>query len=830
MIAVIVQCRLSSTRLPRKALKDLGGIPVLAWTLRAMRKIPADAYYVATDTESFNELEVVAKSCGWECFEGPKDDVLARYCMLIEKINADIVVRATADNPFLFYEAAQSLLEEYKSLDEYTSCDYMTWTGLPHGSGVEVFNAHSLLKARTLTENPYDHEHVGPALYNHTDTFDCRFVEAPARWKFPHYRTTIDTSADYIRAQTIIHTVSDGQAGTIPYTTEQIVSAFDNPSVSHMILCVPSTMKGRGTGHLRRCLDLVLATGAAIYIPSNADLNEIDQLVDEYIAKGMHPWQVTSSFPLPGDYSLIFTDMFSLDAEMAESLYMTAPVAALDEGSVNTGCCDFLLNVIPSLKKNQISNLVEPYFMDMPTHRKERNQITKADDFKNILISIGGEDPAGLALPAAIAFAKLGKNVTVIHSLVSALQKKIPKQLSNRIKVLSPVPELRESLCEYDLVVTHYGLTAYEASAAGCAVLLLATTDLHEQLASKYGFAYISGDKKITNTTIKAVLNKPKRLYIDALQYDDKPHIELSDFVRRLSYGRRLDCPICHRKENWYDMVEARTAKRTFRRCQSCGMVYMSWTLDDKDTDYSKTYFFDEYKNQYGKTYLEDFTTIKAQCVRRTSMIDLLYHHKLRSVTTPTILDIGCAFGPFLAAATDAGWQAFGTDVSEEAISYVRTKLLFPAACAAFPHFDAMKEFGIRVFDAVTMWYVIEHFRDLDAVLKAVSSIVKNGGIFAFSTPSLQGVSGRFNRDSFFAQSPADHYTLWEPTHVQAIVARYGFKVVKIVSTGHHPERFPLVKKYGWHKKSLPYILTSAASHTMQLGDTFEVYCKKMIR
>ena len=43
--AVIVQCRLSSTRLPGKALKDLGGKPVLAWVLSSMKKVKADYYY-----------------------------------------------------------------------------------------------------------------------------------------------------------------------------------------------------------------------------------------------------------------------------------------------------------------------------------------------------------------------------------------------------------------------------------------------------------------------------------------------------------------------------------------------------------------------------------------------------------------------------------------------------------------------------------------------------------------------------------------------------------------------------------------------------------------
>ena len=48
MTILVVQCRLSSTRLPGKALLPLGNSTVLDWTLAAMKKVPADEYYLAT--------------------------------------------------------------------------------------------------------------------------------------------------------------------------------------------------------------------------------------------------------------------------------------------------------------------------------------------------------------------------------------------------------------------------------------------------------------------------------------------------------------------------------------------------------------------------------------------------------------------------------------------------------------------------------------------------------------------------------------------------------------------------------------------------------------
>ena len=222
---IIVQCRLSSTRLPQKALYQLDNDVLLGWALKSMHKVNADDYFVACDVDSKSELAPVSCMNDFKIFAGSKDDVLDRFCRLIECENPDIVVRATADNPFLFYDAAQELLDLYKE-KYFDSVDYITFSGLPHGSGIEIFKASSLLKARTLTDLPYDHEHVGPALYNHRDRFNCEFIPAPRKYNFPDYRTTIDTAQDYRRASFIVDSLSSS-IGFGPYSTNEILNAME---------------------------------------------------------------------------------------------------------------------------------------------------------------------------------------------------------------------------------------------------------------------------------------------------------------------------------------------------------------------------------------------------------------------------------------------------------------------------------------------------------------------------------------------------------------------------------------------------------------------------
>lgn len=191
------------------------------------------------------------------------------------------------------------MCEEFARQSERSQCDYMTWTGLPHGSGVEIFNAESLLKARHLTIDAFDHEHVGPALYNHKDTFTSLFYRAPDRFFYPDYRTTIDTAADFRRALAIVEKLSGGEMPNAPYTTEEIVSAIKDSSVNDTILFIPSVKKGRGTGHLRRCLKAACDSGAFVYVPKDCNLAEADSIIAEYknTENGLKDYQIISSFP-----------------------------------------------------------------------------------------------------------------------------------------------------------------------------------------------------------------------------------------------------------------------------------------------------------------------------------------------------------------------------------------------------------------------------------------------------------------------------------------------------------------------------------------------------
>ncbi len=811
---VIIQCRLTSTRFPQKAIKQLGSKTVLEWVLNSMKKVPADRYFVATDEHSFSVINEICKKNNFECFSGSLEDVLKRFCDLLQIVDAETVIRATADNPFLFYEAAIDSVEEFERRNKKNKiCDYLTYQGLPHGSGVEIFSKDSLLKAASQTSDPYDHEHVGPALYNHKENFKCEFVPAPKKYNYPDLRTTIDTYSDFLRANSIVEFLGEKQE---PYTTEEIIQACNIKQVQNPVIFAPSVTKGHGTGHLHRCLNAALNKPFYVYIPQDKSLEEADQIISEYKNIGLKESQIISQLPDESYPSIIVADTFKMTKTQYNMFSNCKTIISIDEGSEYSDFCEYLLDVIPSYEINRKSNLTDSSFIQLPKNKKENNNHSQAEeDIKKILICFGGEDPKGFTIPLANVFAQ----AFPVAKIVAIMSNENNQQIEKNVNVVKPILNLKEHLYEYDIVVTHYGLTAFEAIYAGCGVILLPTTKLHKNLAEKYKIPLLQNEN-ITAEEIKQFV-KSNNLF-PSLPINTNSN-SLGDFIQKISEGQKLLCPICTQNSNKADKIIARNNTRTYRRCKTCGMTYMSFSLED-DKSYEKSYFFEDYKKQYGKTYQEDFESIKKQGLRRIENIN-----SISKIQNKNVFDIGCAYGPFLSAAADYKAVPFGTDISEDAVKYVRNELNYPACTAAFPEINISEQFGLFQFDIVTMWYVIEHFKNLDSVLKKINSILKKDGVFAFSTPSGEGISAKSNKDNFYQNSPTDHYSIWEPSKANSILEKYGFEVVKVVSTGHHPERFPCIKNSQKEvlKDSLKWKFVEKYSKLFNLGDTVEFYCVK---
>ena len=222
MTALILQGRLDSTRLPGKALLPLGGKPMILRVMEALGTVAADIHVLACPEDCLKAFEPLAASAGFALVTGPREDVLGRYCIAIHRYQPDWVIRATADNPFVFADAASALLLEGRSL----GADYSGYSSLPHGAGVEILRSAALLRAGEEASLPTAREHVCPYLYGHGELFLLHRPLAPRPWRRPETRLTVDTPEDYDRARLLYDALSRFPPET-RFSGETVISVFD---------------------------------------------------------------------------------------------------------------------------------------------------------------------------------------------------------------------------------------------------------------------------------------------------------------------------------------------------------------------------------------------------------------------------------------------------------------------------------------------------------------------------------------------------------------------------------------------------------------------------
>jgi spore coat polysaccharide biosynthesis protein SpsF len=190
---VLLQVRLHSHRLPRKALLPLQGQAVLTHVLRALKGIPAEVYSLLTDSRSVDALAPLAGPEGFSVYVGPEEDVLARYARAVQQYEVQRIIRATGDNPLVSARAAAALLEIHQR-DHY---DLSHFLDNPLGTGVEIVEAGALLEADARARDPFEREHITTYLYRNAETFRVGEIPCPEAWAFPQARLTLDTEEDY---------------------------------------------------------------------------------------------------------------------------------------------------------------------------------------------------------------------------------------------------------------------------------------------------------------------------------------------------------------------------------------------------------------------------------------------------------------------------------------------------------------------------------------------------------------------------------------------------------------------------------------------------------
>jgi len=205
-VVAIIQARMGSSRLPGKVLADLNGQPVLAWVLRRTQRT-AGIHQVAVAAPTGELDDPLAAYCaaqGVVCVRGNLHDVLDRYMQAARETQADVIVRITADCPFIDPGLLADYVRKFVSADpplDFAANRLLQGRTVPIGLDVELCTRTALETAWAEAKEPHQREHVMPFFYEHPERF--RIAEFKHEPSYGELRWTVDTPEDLELARAI---------------------------------------------------------------------------------------------------------------------------------------------------------------------------------------------------------------------------------------------------------------------------------------------------------------------------------------------------------------------------------------------------------------------------------------------------------------------------------------------------------------------------------------------------------------------------------------------------------------------------------------------------
>ncbi len=522
-IVAVIQARMGSTRLPGKVLKPIAGKPLL-WHIvhRLKRSQFIEQVAIATSANPRDDAIVeFGRENGVAVVRGPEDDVLGRFARAAELLDADIIVRVSADAPFIDAGFIDHLLT---SLMEQ-NCDYVL---LEEGAvtgheGVDPFSRRALDKLMMdAHDDPVAREHVTGYFKLHPDF--VRIARAPAYPSLARAcgRLTVDTPDDLAFADAL-HERMAAKAGEASLA-DLLLLLEREPALraknAHVrqkpletrggLALIRCDGGGRfGYGHVKRMIALARALRDREGIGALFAVNGTDDALLPIRGAGFEAQSIDPSHDtdLLGNIiaergpDLLVCDLREGLARSALQSLATrvSLTAVIDDGSDRRLAAD--VAYYPPVPQAQVlvwnGTGCEPrigWEWALLGLAKHGARPARSASKPTLLVTMGGSDPNGLTLRTAHALAKLDPVFRARFVIGPGVAD--PAKLALTIAGLAPhfetiegADELATEFASCDVALAAFGVTAYELGAYGVPAIYLCLTEDHALSASAFDAA-----------------------------------------------------------------------------------------------------------------------------------------------------------------------------------------------------------------------------------------------------------------------------------------------------------------------------------------------------
>jgi spore coat polysaccharide biosynthesis protein SpsF len=229
---VVLQARMSSTRLPGKVMSKINGHPMLYWEIGRISKAKlVNKIVVAISDDSSDDiLAEYLESIHQEYIRGSLDNVLDRYVKAEEKYQPSVIIRLTADCPLVMPE----LIDQYLEIFDKSEFDYLSnilKLTYPDGLDVEIIAAGTFKKLLEFNLSKEEKEHVTLGIYSRKDKFRTHNVSN--KTNISDFRWTVDTYDDLAFVKSIY---KHFESEEMNFTFEDVLKYVkENPNLNRIV-------------------------------------------------------------------------------------------------------------------------------------------------------------------------------------------------------------------------------------------------------------------------------------------------------------------------------------------------------------------------------------------------------------------------------------------------------------------------------------------------------------------------------------------------------------------------------------------------------------------
>ncbi len=135
------------------------------------------------------------------------------------------------------------------------------------------------------------------------------------------------------------------------------------------------------------------------------------------------------------------------------------------------------------------------------------------------------------------------------------------------------------------------------------------------------------------------------------------------------------------------------------------------------------------------------------------------------------LMDFGSGAGHFAASQVKEGWEVASVDPYSAASNNAdKVKLVGDSFALSYPD---------NYFDAITLWYVLEHLRNPHAAIAEFQRVLKPGGVLILAQQDFASLQAQFFKSNWLFLDPPRHLWQFTAQGVEKMAEAHGFETIE---------------------------------------------------